>query len=63
MEFEGMLQDTLLRREWALILESPCTAIFDGVRPSLTGFTIQDGNQLWANSRFSDAHPRLIRHR
>ena len=60
---EGMLQDTLLRREWALLFESSCTAIFDGVRPSLTGFTIQDGNQLWANSRFRDAHPMLIRQR
>ena len=60
---EGMPQDTLLRREWALLLESPCTAIFDGVRPSLTGFTIQDGNQLWANSRYRDAHPMLIRQR
>jgi FkbM family methyltransferase len=60
---EGMLQNTLLRREWALLLESPSTAIFDGVRPSLTGFTIQDGNQLWANSRFRDAHPMLIRQR
>ena len=60
---EGLLQDTLLRREWALLLESSCTAIFDGVRPSLTGFTIQDGNQLWANSRFRDAHPMLIRQR
>jgi hypothetical protein len=60
---EGMLQQTLLRREWALLLESPSTAIFDGVRPSLTGFTVQDGNQLWANSRFRDAHPMLIRQR
>ena len=60
---EGMLQQTLLRREWALLLESPSTAIFDGVRPSLSGFTVQDGNQLWANSRFRDAHPMLIRQR
>ena len=60
---EGMLQDSLLRREWALLLESSCTAIFDGVRPSLTDFTIQGSNHLWANSRVRDAHPMLIRQR
>ncbi len=60
---EGQLQEALLRREWALILETPCTAVFDGVRPTLAGFTQQDGNQLWANSRFRDADPLLIRQR
>lgn len=60
---EGILQDELLKREWALLMESPCTTFFDGVRPSLTGFTIQDGNQLWANSRFRDADPIIIRAR
>ena len=58
---EGMLQDQLLQREWALLLESPCTTHFDGVKPSLTGFTTQDGNQLYANSRFRDADPMIIR--
>ena len=58
---EGMLQDQLLKREWALLMESPCTTHFDGVKPSLTGFTTQDGNQLYANSRFRDADPIIIR--
>ena len=60
---EGLLQEELLPREWALLAESPCTAVFDGVKPSLTGFTIQDGNQLWANSRFRDADPVVVRTR
>ncbi len=60
---EGMLQDQLLRREWALLMESPCSTNFDGVKPSLTGFTTQDGNQLYANSRFRDADPIIIRSR
>lgn len=60
---EGMLQDQLLKREWALLLESPCSTYFDGVKPSLTGFTTQDGNQLYANSRFRDADPIIIRAR
>ena len=59
---EGMLQHTLLQREWALLMESPCTAVYDGVKPTLTGFTVQDGNQLYANSRFRDADPLVIRH-
>ena len=60
---EGMLQEHLLTREWALLMESPCTAVFDGVKPTLTGFTTQDGNQLYANSRFRDADPIVIRQR
>ena len=60
---EGMLQDQLLRREWALLMESPCSTFFDGVKPTLTGFTTQDGNQLYANSRFRDADPIIIRQR
>lgn len=58
---EGMLVHTLLAREWALLAESPCTSVYDGVKPSLTGFTVQDGNQLYANSRFRDADPLVIR--
>ena len=60
---EGVLQKELLAREWALIMESPCTAVFDGVKPTLTGFTVQDGNQFWANSRFRDADPLIVRQR
>ena len=59
---EGRLQDAFLSEEWALLLESPCTAVFDGVKPTLTGFTTQDGNQVWANSRFRDANPLIVRH-
>lgn len=58
---EGMLQQTLLAREWALLMDSPCTCVYDGVKPTLTGFTVQDGNQLYANSRFRDADPLIIR--
>lgn len=58
---EGMLQHTLLAREWALLTESPSTAVFDGVKPTLAGFTVQDGNQLYANSRFRDADDLVIR--
>ena len=58
---EGMLQHTLLQREWALLMESPSTSVFDGVKPTLTGFTVQDGNQFYANSRFRDADPIIIR--
>jgi len=60
---EGTLQHTLLAREWALLMESPITAIFDGVKPTLAGFTVQDGNQFYANSRFREADPRIIRRR
>ncbi len=60
---EGQLQEHLLKREWALLMESPSTAVFDGVRPTLTGFTTQDGNQLWANSRFRDTPPVIYRDR
>lgn len=58
---EGMLQHTLLQREWALLMETPSTSVFDGVKPTLTGFTVQDGNQFYANSRFRDADPIIIR--
>lgn len=60
---EGQLQEHLLKREWALLMESPSTAFFDGVRPTLTGFTTHDGNQLWANSRFRDTPPVIYRDR
>lgn len=58
---EGVLQRTLLEREWALLAESPSTARFDGVKPTLAGFTVQDGNQLYANPRFRDADDLVVR--
>jgi len=58
---EGMLQHTLLQREWALLMETPSTSVYDGVKPTLTGFTVQDGNQFYANSRFRDADPGIVR--
>ncbi len=60
---EGQLQEAFLSGEWALLMESPSAAFFDGVKPTLTGFTTHDGNQIWANSRFRDADPRIIRRR
>ena len=58
---EGVLQRTLLEREWALLAESPSTPFFDGVKPTLAGFTVQDGNQLYANPRFRDADDLVTR--
>jgi len=58
---EGQLQQTLLPREWGLLLDSPSTCVFDGVRPTLAGFTVQDGNQLYANSHFRDTSTFITR--
>jgi len=58
---EGQLQNQLLQREWGLLIDSPSTCVFDGVRPSLAGFTVQDGNQLYANARFRDTSPTIVR--
>jgi len=58
---EGQLQQTLLPREWGLLLDSPSTCVFDGVRPTLAGFTVQDGNQLYANSQFRDTSTFITR--
>lgn len=58
---EGQLQNTFLAREWGLLLDSPSTCVFDGVRPTLAGFTVQDGNQLYANSRFRDTSSLITR--
>jgi FkbM family methyltransferase len=58
---EGQLQQHFLPRDWGLIAEDPCNALFDAVRPSLAGFTVQDGNQVYANARFRDAHPAILR--
>ena len=58
---EGSLQAHFLPHDWGLIADDPCNAIFDAVRPSLAGFTVQDGNQLYANARFRDIHPAILR--
>ena len=60
---EGQLQNQLLRREWGLLIDSPSTCVFDGTRPSLAGFTVQDGIQLYANSHFRDTSPTIVRDR
>jgi len=60
---EGLIQQAFLGTEWALLMEAPSTAFFDGVKPTLTGFTTHDGTQVWANSRFRDANPVIIRPR
>lgn len=58
---EGQLQNQLLQREWGILIDSPSTCVFDGVRPSLAGFTVQDGNQLYANPRFRDTSTNIVR--
>jgi len=58
---EGSLQKQFLSREWALLLDSPSTCVFDGVRPTMAGFTVQDGNQLYANAHFRDTSSRILR--
>jgi FkbM family methyltransferase len=46
---EGRLQQHFLSRGWGLPLDRPCTAVFTMTHPTLAGFTIQDGTQLWEN--------------
>lgn len=46
---EGMLQEFFLRRGWGLRIDQPCTAVFTMTHPTLPGFTVQDGNQLYEN--------------
>jgi len=46
---EGMLQDFFLRRGWGLRIDEPCKAHFTMTHPTLPGFTVQDGNQLYEN--------------
>lgn len=46
---EGQLQQFFLARGWGLIVDAPCTAVFTMTHPTLSGFTVQDGNQLWEN--------------
>ncbi|MBM3670286.1 MAG: hypothetical protein FJW97_09800 [Actinobacteria bacterium] len=46
---EGHLLDFFLPRGWGVIIESPCRAEYLMTRPTLAGFTVQDGMQLWEN--------------
>ena len=46
---EGQLQQHLLARGWGLLVDDPCTAHFVMTHPTLSGFTVQDGTQLWEN--------------
>jgi len=46
---EGLLQQHLLSRGWGLLVDDPCTANFVMTHPTLSGFTVQDGTQLWEN--------------
>jgi hypothetical protein len=46
---EGRLQEFFLSRGWGLLIDAPCTAHFTMTHPTLSGFTVQDGNQLWEN--------------
>ncbi len=46
---EGQLQQHFLARGWGLLIDDPCTAQFVMTHPTLSGFTVQDGTQLWEN--------------
>ncbi len=46
---EGRLQQHFLSRGWGLAIDDPCTALFTMTHPTLAGFTVQDGLQLWEN--------------
>ena len=46
---EGRLQQYFLARGWGIRIDRPCTAVFSMTHPTLAGFTVQDGNQLWEN--------------
>ncbi len=46
---EGLLQNHFLPRGWGLALDIPCRAEFTMTHPTLAGFTVQDGLQLWEN--------------
>jgi FkbM family methyltransferase len=46
---EGRLQQHFLSRGWGLAIDDPCTAVFTMTHPTLAGFTVQDGTQLWEN--------------
>jgi len=46
---EGQLQFFFLERGWGLIIDKPCKAHFTMTHPTLSGFTEQDGMQLYEN--------------
>lgn len=46
---EGRLQEFFLPRGWGLSIDEPCTTRFTMTHPTLAGFTVQDGLQLWEN--------------
>lgn len=46
---EGQLQDFYLERGWGIIIDEPCKAVFTMTHPTLAGFTVQDGFQLYEN--------------
>ena len=46
---EGQLQYFFLERGWGLLLDKPCKANFTMTHPTLSGFTEQDGMQLYEN--------------
>ena len=46
---EGKLQHFFLERGWGLLIDDPCKAHFTMTHPTLSGFTVQDGMQLWEN--------------
>lgn len=46
---EGLLQDFFLERGWGLMIDEPCKANFTMTHPTLAGFTVQDGFQLYEN--------------
>lgn len=46
---EGQLQDFFLERGWGIIIDEPCEAIFTMTHPTLAGFTVRDGFQLYEN--------------
>ena len=46
---EGQLQYFFLERGWGLLIDKPCKAHFTMTHPTLSGFTEQDGMQLWEN--------------
>jgi hypothetical protein len=55
---EGQLQAHLLSRGWGLAIDIPCTAVFTMTHPTLAGFTVQDGLQLWENPFVRPDFPR-----
>lgn len=55
---EGRLQQHYLPRGWGLAIDDPCTAVFTMTHPTLAGFTVQDGMQLWENPFLREDFPR-----